>query len=93
MTTTTTNPSSGRLRRGLATAAIAFVLVGGSAGVAGAQERPPSDTTGGCQFCHDHKDLPLPAPDPEPDDEPDTGESLPDDEPDPRCDPKIESCP
>jgi hypothetical protein len=87
--TSTTSPR--RLRRGLAAAGIAVLFLGASAGSAGAQEQP-TDTTGGCQICHVHKDLPLPRPEPEPEDEPDTGESQPD-EPDPRCDPKIESCP
>jgi hypothetical protein len=86
----TIRTSTRALRRGLAAAGITILFGVATAGGAGAQDRPPTDTTGGCQFCHDHKDLPRPTPQPQPEPEPE-----PEDQPadPPPCDPRTQQCP
>jgi hypothetical protein len=83
----TIRTSTQALRRGLAAAGFSTILLVATAGAVGAQERQPTDTTGGCQFCHDHKDLPRPTPQPEPEPEPEEPADPP------PCDPRTQQCP
>lgn len=86
----TNRTSTQTLRRGLAAAALSTILVVATAGAAGAAE-PATDTVGGCQHCHIHKDLPRPTPQPQPQPEPEPEDDSSDDLP--PCDRRTQPCP